>query len=138
LQRRKTRTRQLELGAALAAALCLAGCGAGAERRGAPQPKLPRPLALALAQRSDRVAAALDAGDPCRAFALAEALQQQTIAAVNSGRVPGPFLEPLQATANDLAGRIVCVVPPEDDDEEKGRGKGNDKGKGKKDDKGDD
>jgi hypothetical protein len=136
LQRRKTRTKQLELGVALAAALCLAGCGA-AERRVAPQPKFPRPLALALAQSSDRVAAALEAGDPCRALALAHTLQQQTIDAVNSPRVPGPFKEPLQATVNDLAGRIVCVVPPEDDTE-KGHGKGKDKGKGKKHDKGDD
>ena len=122
------------------AALCLAGCGAGAERRAAPQPKLPRPLALTLAKSSDRVAAALDAGDPCRALVLAHALQQQTIAAVNSGRVPGPFHEPLQATANDLAGRIVCVAPPEDDDKGrgKGKGKGKDKGKGKKHDEGDD
>ncbi len=117
------------MGAALAAALCLAGCGAGDEPRTAPQPTLPRSLALSLAQSSDGVVAALEAGDPCRALTLARALQQQTIAAVNAGRVPAPFLEPLQSTANDLAGRIVCVTPPEEDDEEQRRGKGKKKGK---------
>jgi hypothetical protein len=136
LQRRKTRTRQLELGAALAAALCLAGCGAGAERRAAPQPKLPRPVAAALAQRSDAVADALGAGDDCTALTHARALQQQTIAAINAGRVPGPLQEPLQTTVNDLARRIRCVAPPPVEDEDRGRGKG--KGKGKKHGEGDD
>jgi hypothetical protein len=136
LQRRKTRTRQLELGAALAAALalCLAGCGAG-ERRAAPQPKLPRPVGVALAQTSDAVADALEAGDDCTALALAQQLQQQTITAINDRRVPGPLQDPLQTTVNDLAGRIQCIAPPEDD-EERGRGKG--KGKGKKHGEGDD
>ena len=138
MQRRKTRTRRLELGAALAAALCLAGCGAGAERRAAPQPKLPRPVAVELAQTSDAVADALEAGDDCTALALAQQLQQQTIAAMNDRRVPGPLQEPLQATVNDLAGRIQCITPPEEEDEERGRGKDKDKGKGKKHGEGDD
>jgi hypothetical protein len=132
LQRRKTRTRQLELGAALAAALCLAGCGGSAERRAVPQPKLPRPVAVALAQSSDAVADALEAGDDCGALTFAQALQQQTIAEINAGRVPGPLQEPLQTTVNDLAGRIHCVEPPAEDDEEPGRGKGKGEGKGKK------
>jgi hypothetical protein len=124
------------LGAALAAALCLAGCGAGAERRAAPQPLLPRPVAVALAQTSDAVADALEVGDDCTALALAQQLQQQTIAAINDRRVPGPLLEPLQTTVNDLAARIQCIAPPEEDDEDRGRGKG--KGKGKKHGEGDD
>jgi hypothetical protein len=123
---------------ALTAALCLAGCGGGGERRAAPQPKLPRPVAVALAQSSDAVADALEAGDDCTALTLAQQLQQQSIAAVNSGQVPAPLQEPLQATVNDLAGRIRCVAPPEEEDEERGRGKGKGKGKGKKHDEGDD
>jgi hypothetical protein len=132
LQRRKTRTRQLELGTALVALLCLAGCGGGAERRAAPQPKLPRPVAAELAQSSDAVADALEAGDECLALTLAQTLQQQTIAAINARQVPTPLQEPLQATVNDLAGRIQCVTPTEEDEDEQGRGKGKAKGKGKK------
>jgi hypothetical protein len=122
------------------AALCLAGCGGGGERHAAPQPKLPARVASELAQRSDAVAAALLAGDSCRALDEARALQQDTIAAVNDRRVPAPFQEPLLASVNDLLGRIVCVPPADeaeegDEKEEKGeddRGKGNDKNKGKK------
>jgi hypothetical protein len=138
LQRRKIRATRRELGAALAAALCLAGCGSGAERHAAPQPKLPRQLASALAQQSDAVATALEAGDGCRARQLAASLQQQTIAAVNTGRVPAPFLEPLQDRVNDLSSRIECTPPAEDDEHAGDRGKGKRKGKNKKHGKGHD
>jgi hypothetical protein len=76
------------------AALCLAGCGGGEERRAAPQPKLPAPVAFELAQRSDAVAAALQAGDSCRALDEARQLQEDTIAAINKRRIPAPFQEP--------------------------------------------
>jgi hypothetical protein len=110
LQRRKTRTRRPELGgAALAAVLCLAGCGGGSERRAAPQPRLPQPVAAALASRSDEVARALTAGDPCRASSLAEQLQRETIAAINDGRIPAAFQEQLGSTVGDLVSRIQCV-----------------------------
>jgi hypothetical protein len=116
------------VGAALVAALSLAGCGSGTDKPAAPPPRLPHTLALALAQRSDEIAAALDGGSACRALTLARGLQQQTIAAINTGRVPGPLQEPLQMTVNDLAGRIRCVPPAS---EEKGHGKGKHKGKKK-------
>jgi hypothetical protein len=126
LQRRKTRTRKRDLGAALAAALLLAGCGSGAEQDVAPQPTLQRRLAQTLAEQSDSVARALAAGDDCAAAELARQLQQQTIAAINAGRVPGPFLEPLQDRVNDLATRIRCVPAPpvEEPGKDKGHGKG--------------
>jgi hypothetical protein len=133
LQRRKTRTRRPELGAALAAALCLAGCGGGSDRRVAPQPRLTQPVAAALASRSDEVAQALAAGDPCHALSLAERLQQETVAAINAGRVPGPFQEHLGSTVGDLVARIPCV-PPSDEAHDNGKHKG----KGKKKHKGDD
>jgi hypothetical protein len=134
LQRRKTRTRQRDLGAAVAAALFLAGCGSGADRDVAPQPTLPRQLAVSLAKQSDSVARALDAGDDCTASRLAEQLQQQTIAAINAGYVPGPFLETLQDRVNDLASRIRCVPPPavEEPKDDKGHGKGKKKKHGKR------
>jgi hypothetical protein len=123
LQRRKIRTRQRELGAAFAAALCLAGCGGG-DKDAAPQPTLHRQLAVALADQSDSIARALDAGDDCKALDLAVALQQQTITAINGGRVPTSFQEPLQDRVNDLAGRIRCLPPVETGDRGKGHGKG--------------
>jgi hypothetical protein len=130
LQRRKTRTNSRNLGAALAAALCLAGCGSDAKRDVAPAPIFPRRLAVALADRSDEVARVLEAGDGCRALALAGRLRQQTIAAINTGRVPSVFQEPLLDRVNSLATRIQCVPPaPEPDKKDHGKGE---HGKGKK------
>ena len=91
------------------AALCLAGCGSGSEQRAAPQPKLPAAIASALASRSDEVAQALAGGDDCRALSLAQQLQQETIAAINAGRVPAAFQEQLGSTVGDLVSRIQCV-----------------------------
>ena len=130
MQRRKTQTRRPELGAVLVAALCLAGCGSGSERRVAPQPKLPAPVASVLASRSDQVAAGLAAGDHCRALTQAHLLQQETIAAINAGRVPGAFQEQLGSTVGDLVSRIQCVPAskPRDDGKHKGKHKKKHKG----------
>jgi hypothetical protein len=130
LLRRRTRTRSREAGAALAAALLLAGCGSGGEQRSAPPPpRLPAPLAAQLASRSDEVARLLDENDGCGALAAATTLQRDTIAAINKGRVPARFQEPLVAATNDLAGRIHCVPsPPPSQEHGKGKGK---HGKGK-------
>jgi hypothetical protein len=134
LRRRKTRTRARELGAALAVALYLGGCGGGAEHKAAPPPRLPHPLASSLAVRSDAVADALAAGDSCRAAALATQLQRETIAAINRGRVPSTFQEPLSASVNELVSRVRCVpppAPPTTEEPEAGRGKHKDEDKHK-------
>jgi len=139
---RRIRTlRRSSLVAALA--LLLAGC-VGTEREQAPQPELPAALAAQLATRSEQVAASLDGNDPCRARAEAEALQQQTIAAVNDGRVPARYQEELTSSVNALVASIVCTPSPDDDAEEedhegeekeqgksKGRAKSKSKGRGK-------
>ncbi len=133
MQRRKIRTKRLELGAALVAALCFAGCGGGGGDRPAPtRPKLPAALAAQLAERSDRVAAALAAGDGCGARDQAAALQQATVQAINARQVPAALQEDLSGTVNDLAGRIHCVSGQQRDEEEQGEGRGKHKGKGKK------
>jgi hypothetical protein len=129
LQRRKTRTRRPELGAALAAALCLAGCGSGSEHRVAPQPKLPGPVVEALSSRSDEVAQTLAAGNSCRALTLARQLQQETLAAINAGRIPGPFQEHLGSTVGDLVSRIECVPVDKPQGPVKHKGKKRDKDK---------
>jgi hypothetical protein len=104
------------------AALCLSACGGGAKQSAPPPPTLSRTLASALALQSDAVADALAAGESCRAVTLARALQQQTIAAINRGRVTAGLQEQLASAVNALVVRVKCVPPPAPPDEH-GRGK---------------
>ena len=119
------------MGSLLACALAIAGCGSGSDKRAAaPPPRLPSALASQLAHASDSVAAALDTGDSCSALTLAQTLQQKTIAAINGHHVAGPLQEPLQAAVNDLVGRIQCVPPVGQGDQQgnaNGTGKGHQK-----------
>jgi hypothetical protein len=115
--------------AVVVATAVLAGCGSSGGRPSPAPPKLPRALAAQLAQRSDNVAAALDAGNPCGALDQASRLQQDTIRAINEGRVPGPLLENLSSTVSDLVGRIKCIPPVEEEHGKHGKGKGKHKGK---------
>jgi hypothetical protein len=125
----------------------VAGCGG--DGREQPTPTLPAAVASELAARSDAVAAKLEANDPCGALADAESLQQETIAAIDAGRVPQRYQEELTAAVGSLATSISCTIPPlpdaaaededeheaedEDDDDDDGKGKkGKGKGKGKK------
>jgi hypothetical protein len=94
-----------------AAALVASGCGSDSRRAATPGPRLPAALAARLASESDRVAGFLDGNDGCAALAEARALQRQTVAAINAGRVPARLQEPLSGAANDLVGRIRCVPP---------------------------
>ncbi len=64
----------------------------------------------------------MDAGDSCRALSVAHELQQETIAAINAGRVPDPYQEHLGSTVSDLLSRIQCVPT------EKPHDRGNNKG----------
>jgi hypothetical protein len=93
---------------------------------------LPPPVAAALASRSDQVAQTLAAGDSCRALTLARQLQQETVAAINAGRVPTPFQEQLSSTVGDLVSRIRCVpaVKPRDSGKHKGKHKKKHEGDG--------
>jgi hypothetical protein len=92
---------------------------------------------VTLADRSDELARMLDTGDDCRALTLAERLRVRTIAAINTGRVPSVFQEPLLDRVNSLATRIHCVPPAPVDKKYKDPGKKN-HGKDKKGHKGDD
>lgn len=127
---RRTRSWASALTVGLAAVLILSACGSGSEHRAAPRPTLPRDVALRLAAASDGVAAALAAGDSCRALTLARALRQQASTAV----APSALRPALRAVANDLARRIECVPPPPSPTvaaEPDEHGKGHDKGKHK-------
>jgi len=112
--------------AVVVATLVLAGCGSSGHRAASPPPKLPIKPAADLAQRSDRVATALDAGDPCRALGEAQQLQQDTIQLINEGRIPAPFQEYVSSAVADLLARINCVPP---DHQGHGKGKGHGKHK---------
>jgi hypothetical protein len=109
---------------ALALLACAACGGHHPARQAVRQPRLPATLATQLARQSTSVAAMLDAGDGCGALQLARRLQQRTIDAINSGRVPGAFQEPLQASVNEIAARIRCVPPPATTTTEHKKGKG--------------
>jgi hypothetical protein len=87
-------------------------------------------VASALASRSDEVAQALAGGDQCRALSLAQQLQQETISAINAGRVPGAFQEQLGSTVGDLLSRIQCVPVAKQPDRGKHKGKGKKKHEG--------
>ncbi len=98
----------------LAAAVAVAGCGSGEPPAAA---RLPSQVAEALAARSDAVAQRLEQGDACGARAEAEALQFDTIAAVNAGRVPARYQEELGSSAATLVASIECVPAPVEDED---------------------
>jgi hypothetical protein len=76
-------------------------------------------------------------GDPCRALTLAQQLQQETIAAINVGRIPASFQEHLTSTVGDLVSRIQCV-PATGGQHDNGKHKGKEKDKNKNKHEGDD
>jgi hypothetical protein len=115
----------------------IAGCGGGGQaERTTPQPKLPGAVARQLAARADRIASRLDAGDSCGARAQATALRSEVTAAINAGRIPQAFLEPLSSSVNGLVGRVgSCQAAGGGGgrDEEHGHGRGHEKKKRKHD-----
>ena len=133
------------LAAALAALACVAGlvgCGGGEaepERTTEP-PKIPSALANELADRSDAVAAKLEAGDTCGAAVEADALEDRVEALIAAGEIPQRYRAELRSEAVWLQDKVNCPDPPappapeedEDDegDDDKGKDK-DDKGKGK-------
>lgn len=118
--------------AALSLALILGACG-GSEQRSAEEPSLPRGLASDLADTSEAIADALDAGDVCGAAQLADELKNAVEAAVASGQVPAELQGELEGTALELQNGVNCTAEPEEQEEKdegengKGKKKGHDK-----------
>jgi hypothetical protein len=106
------KTRRLQLCTVLAAALCLSACGGAKRSAPPPPPALSHSLGSSLAAQSEAVASALAAGDSCGALTLARQLRQQTIAAINEGRVTTGLQEQLSSAVNELVARVRCVPPP--------------------------
>jgi hypothetical protein len=130
-------------------ALVLVSCGGEGEDQAdrattVVGPSIPAAVAERLAQRSDRVAAHLDAGDHCAARKEAQKLRAELSGSVSE--IPPVYLEDLSGLVNEIEVQIpVCAqIPPplksrgDDDDDDgkkgKGKGKGTGKGKGKGDD----
>lgn len=86
--------------------LALAACGGDGGG-----PPIDRAVATRLARAADAVAAA---GDPCTARDRAVALQTRTIAAINAGRIPDAYLEPLLGRVNEIVGelQVRCLPQP--------------------------
>jgi hypothetical protein len=83
--------------AALAAVALSAGCGSS-------KPAVPG----AWKDEAEQIAAALDAGQGCRAKRLAVALQRQFLAAVNAGEVAPDRQEEVGGAIGLVAGEIRC------------------------------
>jgi hypothetical protein len=117
---------------ALGAALACNACG-GSDQRSAEEPSLPRALASDLAETSEAIADALDAGDVCGAAQLADELKNAVDAAVASGQVPAELEAELEGTVLELQNGVNCTAEPEEQEEEdegekdKGKKKGHDK-----------
>jgi hypothetical protein len=120
--------------AAVAATVVLAGCGSGAGTHSPPPPppRLPHALAQSWARQADAVAAALAAGNGCKARTAATQLQHEVIAEVNAHRIPQRLLEPLSSGVNDLTARITCTPAPPAPTVEQPPGHGNGKPHGEK------
>jgi hypothetical protein len=86
--------------------LALAGCGGSGGG-----PPIERAVAAKLARAADAVATA---SEPCSARDRAVTLQSRTVAAINAGRIPEPYLEPLQARVNEIVGelQVRCLPQP--------------------------
>jgi hypothetical protein len=65
-------------------------------------------------------------------LSLAQALQQETVAAINDGQIPGAFQEQLGSTVADLVSRIQCVPAPSKHDNGKHKGEKKKKNKHEK------
>jgi hypothetical protein len=92
--------------------LLLAGCGGGGERAAPPPrpPRIPADVAQRLAAEADLIATAQPGA--CTARAAAARLQGEVIEAIQSGRVPRRYQEPLMSAANGLVDRLtVCTEP---------------------------
>jgi hypothetical protein len=87
--------------------LALAGCGGDSGG-----PPIDGAVAAKLAKAADGIAASI--GRPCGARDRALVLQTRTIAAINAGRIPAAYLEPLQARVNEIVGelQVRCLPAP--------------------------
>jgi hypothetical protein len=116
--------------------VALASCGGSDEPEAAPPPPPPPTIAAnvaaPLADRSDKVATLLSAGDACGARNEAEALRGDLTKAINDGAIPELYLEDLSALVNEIQAQLPpCRQPPQNEDDHGGKKDKKDKQHGK-------
>lgn len=92
----------------LAAVLALAGCGDSDEQVAPTEATIPRGVASDLAERAEEIARLLDEGDTCGAASEAHDLKVAARRAIENGRIPEEFREPVEAAVADLH-KIECT-----------------------------
>jgi hypothetical protein len=103
--------------------VALASCGGSGEQKAAPPPPPPPTIAAnvaaPLADRSDKFAALLGAGDACGARSEAAAMRAELTKAINDGAIPKLYLEDLSALVNEIQAQLPpCRQPPQNDDDD--------------------
>jgi hypothetical protein len=91
-------------------AAALASCGGDDEPTAVPPlpppPTIASNVAAPLADRSDKVATLLRAGDACGARSEAAALRGDLTKAINDGAIPELYLEDLSALVNEIQAQL--------------------------------
>jgi hypothetical protein len=105
--------------------VALASCGGSEEQKAAPPPPPPTiaaSVAAPLADRSDKVATLLGAGDACGARTEAAAMRAELTKAINDGSIPKLYLEDLSALVNEIQAQLPpCRRSPQNDDDDGGK-----------------
>jgi hypothetical protein len=108
--------------ALVAATATLGGCGSDGEDTADAAGGIPSGTADRLAEMSDEIAAAIEAGDVCGAAARADDLR----AAVSEAEIPDELRSEVEAGADQLVNGVNCDsgedTTTEDEDEEKEKG----------------
>jgi hypothetical protein len=97
-------------GAACALALAVAACGSS--------PQLDPTTAAVLADRADRLATLIEAGEHCAAMVEAEGLADRARAGVETGALPGSLGAEVESVALDLAADLDCEADAVTDEDE--------------------
>lgn len=113
--------------AALALVLGLSGCGGSDTAQ--TQAGIPVSLAGSLGDRSEAIAASLEAGDQCGAARKADELKHAADDAIAAGEIPAAFQAELERVAMELQNEVNCP-PLAGKSDEKGKKKGHEKHNG--------
>jgi hypothetical protein len=92
----------------IAAVLVVPGCGNSDEQVAPTEPTIPQGVASDLAERAEEIARLLDKGNNCAAASEARELRRAARRALESGRIPEEFREPIEAAVADLQ-NIECT-----------------------------
>ena len=112
--------------ASLALVLALAGCG-GSTPTQSDSSAIPRSAADKLADQSESIAAAWEAGDTCGAAQQADDLRHAVEDALAAGEIPAAYQDELQAAVENLQNTANCTEEGDEEEHGNGKAKGHDK-----------